>query len=68
MTNTRIEQVLVALLDNNDSPGITASQIAKKTRMSRKSVMNRVSDLRNLHGEKIFTNVKRNTTYYRIAA
>ena len=65
MTNT--EKLTVVLSENNMSPGITASQLAKKTRMTRKSVINRISELR-ASGERIFSNVKRNKTYYRIAA
>ena len=65
MTNT--QRVAAVLAENTTSPGITASQLAKKARMGRKSVMNRISELR-ADGEKIFSNVKRNKTYYRIAA
>lgn len=65
MTNT--EKLAVVLSENNTYPGITASQLAKKTSMTRKSVINRVSELR-ASGERIFSNVKRNKTYYRIAA
>jgi biotin operon repressor len=65
MTNT--QKVAAVLSENTVSPGITASQLAKKTRMGRKSVMNRISELR-ASGEKIFSNVKRNKIYYRISA
>jgi len=70
MTNSLragLEAFVEVLTENNTSPGITASQLAKKTRMTRKSAMNRVSELRTA-GLRIFSNQKRNTTYYRIAA
>jgi len=55
------------LMNNSTSPGITASQLAKKVGTNRTDAMKRVSDLRSA-GLKIFSNVKRNKTYYRIAA
>lgn len=65
---TRLEQVEKILVNNRSFPGITASQLARKTGMKRKSAMNRVSDLR-VAGVKITSNrSKRNKTYYLLAA
>ena len=44
------------LLDHSTSPGITASQLAKKVGTNRTDAMKRVSDLRSA-GLKIFSNV-----------
>lgn len=64
----RIEKVLLA---NNEYPGLTAAQVAKKAGVSRSTVYKRVSDLRNLHGMRIYSNTRKvnghTKTYYRAA-
>jgi len=53
----QIDKVFNALADNTQSPGLTASMIAKKTRVPRSNVMKRVHDLRN-EGCEIHTNYR----------
>jgi hypothetical protein len=51
------------------SPGVTASRIASDTKVPRKTVMNRISDLR-AEGHKIYSNRRmvngREVLYYRM--
>lgn len=59
------EKVFTALRSAGKT-GITASAISKKFKMLRKSVMNRISDLRNIDGHTIDSITERNTTVYRL--
>lgn len=51
----QIDKVFNVLAGNSKTPGLTASMIAKRTRVPRTSVMKRVHDLRN-EGHEIYTN------------
>ena len=53
----QIDKVFNALADNSKSYGLTASMIAKKTRVPRANVAKRVHDLRN-EGHEIYTNYR----------
>jgi DNA-binding Lrp family transcriptional regulator len=55
---TQIDKIVDALADNDKDFGLTASMIAKKTRVPRDNVRKRIHDLRN-EGYLIRTNYRR---------
>jgi biotin operon repressor len=71
MNRSAMAKVAKVLRNNNETPGVTASFIAKQTGLGRKHVLNRISDLRVLEGKEIYSNTRkfqgRNKTYYRFA-
>jgi len=68
---SQIDKVVDVLSRNTETPGLTASMIAKKTRIPRDNVRKRVHDLRN-EGFEIYTNYRmvngRRKAYYRMPA
>lgn len=65
-----INRVFNYLEKRPQSPGVTASRIASDTKVPRKTVMNRISDLR-AEGYRIYSNRRivngREVLYYRMA-
>lgn len=64
-----IDRVFNYLDRRPESPGVTASRIASDTKVPRKTVMNRISDLR-AEGFRIYSNRRmvngREVLYYRM--
>jgi biotin operon repressor len=64
-----IDRVFNYLARRPASPGVTASRIASDTKVPRKTVMNRISDLRS-EGHRIYSNRRqvngREVLYYRM--
>jgi hypothetical protein len=55
---SQLSKVAKFLRRNNDGKGVTASMIAKYTGVPRDSVLKRISDLRNVEGETIYSNLR----------
>ena len=71
MTQTQITKVFNYLMKSGQTyPGVTAANVAAKTRVPLESVYKRVSDLRN-EGLTIYTNTRKvkgkKVNYYRLA-
>lgn len=68
---SQINRVVSYLARNNQGRGVTASKIASDTKVPRKSVVNRISDLRS-EGYQIYSNVRmvngKRKIFYRLAA
>lgn len=56
MKSSQIDKVYNYLADNTRGEGVTASSIAKNTRVPRPNVIARISDLRNIDGVEIRSN------------
>lgn len=68
---SQITKIAKVLARNSQTPGLTASMIAKKARVPKANVAKRVHDLRN-EGYEIYTNYRMRNgerkTYYRMAS
>ena len=68
---TQLSKVAKVLRRNTRLPGVTASQIARQTGLSRDAIYRRVYDLRVNEGKTIYSNIRNvNGTrkmYYRMA-
>jgi biotin operon repressor len=67
-----LPRVAKFLRENNEGAGVTASQIARATGVKRANVVKRISDLRNVEGKTIYSNMRivkgAKKIFYRFAA
>jgi len=67
---SQIDRIVRVLADNTQTPGLTASMIAKRAGVPRANVSKRVADLRS-EGFEIYTNYRMRNgarkAYYRLA-
>lgn len=68
---SQIDAIFNVLVNNTEIPGITPTQLAKKSRVPVENVYKRIHDLRN-EGLTIYLNTRkvkgRTQTFYRLAA
>ncbi len=67
MKMTVLDKIETTLRKNTQTPGISASKLARLTGTSRENAVKRISDLRTKRELEIYTNTRGDKTFYRLA-